>query len=97
MRTDEYDDDAPVDVFEQVAQSLVAQIRVMIAHRARYEPVTASDFPERDASFYETVGRELAAVGFQTLGDFRDAAVVITSRPMVVAVSKPSPNRKPIT
>lgn len=78
MRTDEYDDDAPVDVFEQVAQSLVAQIRVMIAHRARYEPVTASDFPERDASFYETVGRELAAVGFQTLGDFRDAAVVIT-------------------
>ena len=78
MRTDEYDEDAPVDVFEQVAQSLVAQIRAMIAHRARYEPVTASDFPERDASFYETVGRELATVGFQSLGDFRDAAVVIT-------------------
>ncbi|MCY1224333.1 hypothetical protein D9M72_364870 [compost metagenome] len=27
----------------------------------------------------------------------REAAVVITSSPMVVAVSKPSPNRKPIT
>ena len=26
-----------------------------------------------------------------------DAAVVITSSPMVVAVSNPSPNRKPIT
>ena len=26
-----------------------------------------------------------------------EAAVVITSRPMVVAVSKPSPNRNPIT
>ena len=78
MRTDEYDDDAPVDVFEQTAESLVAQIRAMIAHRARYEPVKASDFPERDASFYQAVDRELAAVGFQTLGDFRDAAVVIT-------------------
>ena len=78
MRADNYDDDAQVDVFEQVAQSLVAQIRAMIAHRARYEPVNASDYPERDASFYETVDRELAAVGFQTVGDFRDAAVVIT-------------------
>ena len=27
----------------------------------------------------------------------RDAAVVMTSSPMVVAVSNPSPNRKPIT
>lgn len=78
MRADEYEDDPETDVFEQVAHTFVAQIRTMIAHRARYEPVEASGFPERDAGFYDGVERELAAVGFQTLGDYRDAAVIVT-------------------
>jgi hypothetical protein len=85
MRADEYDDDSdgpgdgvPAEVLEQVAQTLVAQVRTMIEHRARYEGVDAAEFPERDASFYERVERELAAVGFETLGDFEDAALIVT-------------------
>ncbi|HJR65613.1 MAG TPA: hypothetical protein VJ802_04240 [Gemmatimonadaceae bacterium] len=84
MRADEYEDgdgsgDAlPAEVFEQVAQTIVAQIRTMIHHRARYEPVSASDFPERDASFYDSVEGELSAVGFQTIGDFEDGAQIVT-------------------
>ncbi|HJU69944.1 MAG TPA: hypothetical protein VJ650_17020 [Gemmatimonadaceae bacterium] len=85
MRTDDYEDDGnelgdalPVEVFEQIAQTIVAQIRTMIEHRARYEPVNASDFPERDTSFYDGVEGELAAVGFQTIGDFEDAAQILT-------------------
>ena len=62
----------------QVAQAIVAQIRTMIDHRARYEPVNASDFPDRDLTFYESVERELATVGFRTIGDFEDAALIIT-------------------
>ena len=85
MRTDDYEDDSnglgdalPPEVFEQVAQTIVAQIRTMIQHRARYEPVNAADFPDRDPSFYESIERELAAVGFQTIGDFEDAAQIMT-------------------
>lgn len=85
MRADEFEDDddglaeaLPTEVFEQVAQTIVAQIRTMIQHRARYEPVSASDFPERDGGFYDNVERELAAVGFQTIGDFEDAAQIVT-------------------
>lgn len=85
MRSDEYEDhgnglgDAlPPEVFAQVAQTIVAQIRTMIQHRARYEPVNAADFPERDTGFYDHVERELAAVGFQTIGDFEDAAQIVT-------------------
>lgn len=85
MRADEYEDDGdgggdalPAEVFEQVAQTIVAQIRTMIQHRARYEPVSASDFPERDTSFYDGVEGELTAVGFQTIGDFEDAAQIVT-------------------
>lgn len=85
MRADDYEDDGngagdalPAEVFEQVAQTIVAQIRTMIQHRARYEPVSASDFPERDESFYDHVGRELAGVGFRTIGDFEDAAQILT-------------------
>jgi hypothetical protein len=85
MRTEEHEDDAsgpgdplPAAVFEHVAQTLVARIRTMIDHRAEYEPVDASAFSERDATFYERVDRELAAVGFQTLGDFEDASLIVT-------------------
>jgi hypothetical protein len=84
MRPEEYQDDTddlgdlfPPDVFEQVAQAIVAQVRTMVEHRARYERVSATDFPERDATFYESVDRELAAVGFQTVGDFEDAALTV--------------------
>jgi hypothetical protein len=85
MRTDEYEDDAedlgnvlPTDVFEQVAQAIVAQVRTLIEHRARYEPVDASDFPERDGAFYDRVDRELAAIGFRTVGDFENASLIVT-------------------
>ena len=85
MRADEYEDDSceldapfPAEVFQSAAQAIVAQIRALIQHRARYEPVNAADFPERDVSFYDTVERELAAVGFQTVGDFEDAAQILT-------------------
>lgn len=85
MPADEYEDDDtglgdafPADIFEPVAQTIVAQIRTMIQHRARYEPVDASDFPERDVGFYDSIERELAAVGFQTIGDFEDAGQIVT-------------------
>ncbi len=84
MRPDDYEDDnglgdaLPPDIFEQVAQTIVAQIRTMIEHRARYERVNASDFPERDPGFYDGVGDELAGFGFQTIGDFEDAAQIVT-------------------
>ncbi len=85
MRADDYEDEGnelgdalPADVFEQVAQTIVAQVRTMIRHRARYEPVNASDFPERDGGFYDGVEHELAAFGFQTIGDFEDAGQIVT-------------------
>ena len=85
MRPKEYEDDTddlgdlfPSDVFEQVAQAIVAQVRTVVEHRARYERVSATDFSERDAAFYESVDRELAAVGFQTVGDFEDASLIAT-------------------
>ena len=61
------------NVFEQVAQTIVAQVRAMIQHRARYEPVDASDFPDRDTGYYDRIESELSALGFETLGDFEDA------------------------
>ena len=85
MRPEEYEDDTadlgdlfPPDVFEQVAQAIVGQVRTMVEHRARYEPVDAADFPERDGTFYERVEQELATVGFQIIGDFEDASLVVT-------------------
>ena len=61
----------------QVAQSIVTEIRALLDHRACYEPVDASAFPDRDLKFYERVERELAAVGFRSIGDFEDAALVV--------------------
>lgn len=85
MRPDEYDDDdedfgesLPVDVFEHVAATIVAQVRTMVEHRARYEPVDASDFPERNIVYYDRTEQELAALGFQTVGDFEDASLIVT-------------------
>jgi hypothetical protein len=85
MRLEEYEDDAeepieavPVDVFEQVAQTIVAQVRTMVEHRARYEAVDPSAFPERDTSYYHRTEQELAALGFQTVGDFEDASLIVT-------------------
>ena len=84
MQPEEDEDDTgnlgdlfPADVFEQVAQAIAAQVRTMVEHRARYEPVSATDFPERDGAFYDRVEQELAAVGFQTVGDFEDASLVV--------------------
>jgi hypothetical protein len=84
MRDEEYQEDgaelgaALSEIFQPVAQTIVAQIRTMIEHRARYEPVDAADFPDRDSAFYETVQEELAAVGFEAIGDFEDAALTVT-------------------
>ena len=85
MRPDDQDDQSEqfielyeTNVLEQVAQSVVANVRTVIQHRARYEPVDASDFPERDAGFYNRTRNELSALGFNTLGDFEDASLVVT-------------------
>jgi hypothetical protein len=85
MRPQEYEEDAenfgealPVDVFKQVAQTIVAQVRMMIEHRARYEPVNAASFPQCDADYYDRTERDLAQLGFQTVGDFEDASLVVT-------------------
>ena len=61
------------NVIEQVAQTIVAQVRAMVQHRARYELVDASDFPERDANYYRRIESELSTLGFRSLGDFEDA------------------------
>jgi hypothetical protein len=61
---------------EETAKSLVDAIRTMTQHRARYEPVDPSDFPDRDIKFYDGIAKELAALGFEILGDFEDAASI---------------------
>lgn len=68
----------PDDVFVQVAQTLVAQVRTMIGHRSLYQSVRASDFPRGDQSFYDITESELAELGFEVVGDFEDAAVIVT-------------------
>jgi hypothetical protein len=68
----------PDDVFVQVAETLVGQVRTMIGHRSQYQPVRASDFPERDHGFYDTTGSELAELGFEVVGDFKDASILVT-------------------
>lgn len=84
MRADDQDDQSEhiielyeTNVVEQVAQSIVANVRTVIQHRARYEAVDASDFPDRDTGFYNRTGSELAALGFNTLGDFEDASLIV--------------------
>ena len=72
--------DEIANVFEQVAQTIVVQVRAMIQHRARYEPVDASDFPERDAGYYDGIERELSTLGFTALGDFEDAGAAPAAR-----------------
>lgn len=85
MRRDDYQESAdpgdlsePDAVFVQVAETLVGQVRTMIGHRSLYQPVKASDFPERDQRFYDTTEAELAAFGFEVLGDFEDASIIAT-------------------
>jgi hypothetical protein len=84
MRRDDYEESAdlsalsePADVFVQVAQTLVGQVRTMIGHRSLYQPVKASDFPERDQGFYDTTESELTELGFEVLGDFEDASIAV--------------------
>ena len=55
----------------------MGQVRTIVEHRARYERVSANRLPDRDVTFYERVDRELAVVGFQTVGDFEDASLVV--------------------
>jgi len=65
-----------MNVVDQTAQSLVASVRVLLEHRARYEPVDASSFLGRDIGYYDRTRDELRALGFDLLGDFEDAASV---------------------
>lgn len=85
MRTDDFEESAEFsglneqdDVFAQVAQTLVAQVRTMIAHRSLYQPVKALDFPQRDQRFYDATESELVALCFEVVGDFEDAAILAT-------------------
>ena len=85
MRSHDYEESShfselsePDDVFVQVAQTLVAQVRTMIGHRSLYHPVKASDLPQRDRAFYDTTQSELAELGFEVVGDFEDASIVVT-------------------
>jgi hypothetical protein len=88
MRYDENEDDSEtfdlpeIDVFAQVAQTLVAQVRAMLEHRSVYQPTDASSFPQRNAAFYARTERELAQLGFETLGDFEDAGIAVTDPAM---------------
>jgi hypothetical protein len=90
MRTEDYDDDAgepgdllPPDMFDQIGQAIVAQIRTAIEHRASYAPVDGGSVADRDIAYYDAVERELCAVGFETVGDFEDASILV-----------PDPSRK---
>lgn len=86
MQRDDQDDlsDAFIEwceaenAIEEQAQSLVAAVRTLVKHRVRYEPVDASDFPQRDKGYYDSIKDELTALGFETLGDFEDAAFIVT-------------------
>jgi hypothetical protein len=72
------DPSAPDDVFVQVAETLVGQVRTMIGHRSQYQPAKASDFAERDQDFYDTTESELVELGFDVMGDFKDASIAVT-------------------
>jgi hypothetical protein len=85
MRTEEYEDDAgelgdlvPPDMFDQIGQAVVAQIRTAIEHRASYAPVDGATFADRDIAYYDAVERELSAVGFETVGDYEDTAILVS-------------------
>ncbi|PYP24134.1 MAG: hypothetical protein DMD55_15565 [Gemmatimonadetes bacterium] len=60
--------------FDESARRIVRSVRTMVDHRAEYRAVNAAEFPGRDAEFLDGTARELAAEGWQTLGDFEDAA-----------------------
>lgn len=86
MQRDDQDDlsDAFIEWYEaenaieEQAQSLVAAVRTLVKHRVRYEPVDASDFPQRDKGYDDSIKDELTALGVETLGDFEDAAFIVT-------------------
>ena len=56
------------------ARRLLDGAKVLVAHRAEYQPVRADDYPDRDAAYYDGTAAELAAAGVSVLGDFTDAA-----------------------
>src|SRR5439155_1627512 len=60
--------------FDESARRIVQSVRTMVDHRVEYRTVNAAEFPGRDAEFLDGTARELAAEGWQTLGDFEDAA-----------------------
>ena len=56
------------------ARAIVTSVRVLVDHRADYRPVNAADYPDHDAAFYDSIGKELGAERIDTLGDFDEAA-----------------------
>jgi len=62
------------DTLRDSARAIVTNVRVLVDHRADYRPVTAADYPDHDAAFYDGIGKELGAERIDTLGDFDEAA-----------------------
>ena len=58
---------------DESARSIVESVRTTVDHRAEYLAVRAADYPGHDAGYYDGTGKELAAEGIGTLGDFEDA------------------------
>ncbi len=56
------------------ARRLVEGAKVLVTHRAEYQPVRADDYPDRDAAYYDGTATDLAAAGVRVIGDFADAA-----------------------
>lgn len=59
---------------DESAYDTVKNVRTLVDHRAEYAPVRAADYPDHDAEYYDGTGKDLAAEGVGTLGDFEDAA-----------------------
>src|SRR6267154_2451261 len=56
------------------ARRLVEGAKVLVTHRAEYQPVRPDDYPDRDAAYYDGTAKDLAAAGVRAIGDFADAA-----------------------
>jgi len=62
------------------ARRLVEGAKVLVTHRAEYQPVRADDYPDRDAAYYDGTAKDLAAAGVRVIGDFTDEAIAVEWR-----------------
>src|SRR5919106_492441 len=76
----ERDDDAFQELtrlqqqIDDTARRIVESVRVHVDHRSEYRSVRSADYPDVDTAYYDGTGKDLAAEGVRTLGDFEDAA-----------------------